>query len=232
MDEKYPELPESDLTTALASGAGLGAATIGAIGAGIGVAGASSAISVSAMATAGASVGGPVGVVGGLAVASVVFAMNQARTVWIRFFNNSKYELQEFQFYERSGNLKIHDTSIKAKTTGSVLASRAEGAGAKGCVGVCAYRLGKTDKKLVVMYSNPYDENLYSLWWKVSVVGREVKVDQALYEDMYYNYCKLTTGKVVKANNNGYVNLDSKLIKVKTNMTNKRKSTISIELVE
>ena len=54
---------------------------------------------------------------------------------------------------------------------------------ATGCVGTVSWVLGDTGKMLVVMYSAPYDHNLYSNWLAVGIF-KEGPTDQH-YQRMY-----------------------------------------------
>uniref|UniRef100_A0A3Q0TC51 Actinoporin-like protein n=1 Tax=Amphilophus citrinellus TaxID=61819 RepID=A0A3Q0TC51_AMPCI len=59
-----------------------------------------------------------------------------------------------------------------------------------GSVGVFTYDLydestGRADKKMAVMFSVPYDFNLYSNWHAVGVFDRDTKCDRHLYNKMY-----------------------------------------------
>ncbi|XP_067332503.1 DELTA-sagatoxin-Srs1a-like isoform X1 [Channa argus] len=61
-----------------------------------------------------------------------------------------------------------------------------------GSVGVFTYDLHNKatatyDGRVAVMFSVPYDFNLYSNWYAVGVFGVEKHCDKHLYEAMYYN---------------------------------------------
>lgn len=63
---------------------------------------------------------------------------------------------------------------------------------ARGSVGVFTYDLHNQstkqyDGKVAVMFSNPYDFNLYSNWYAVGVFDKSTKCDKSLFEEMYYN---------------------------------------------
>ncbi|XP_022607890.1 DELTA-actitoxin-Aeq1b-like isoform X2 [Seriola dumerili] len=61
-----------------------------------------------------------------------------------------------------------------------------------GSVGVFTYDLLSESTqqyrgRVAVMFSVPYDFNLYSSWFAVGVFGLDTHCDQHLYETMYYN---------------------------------------------
>ena len=53
---------------------------------------------------------------------------------------------------------------------------------ATGCCGVLSWEIADADDKLVIMYSIPYDQNLYSNWIGV---GLYPKGDNPQFDDMY-----------------------------------------------
>ncbi|XP_035533249.1 DELTA-thalatoxin-Avl1a-like [Morone saxatilis] len=59
-----------------------------------------------------------------------------------------------------------------------------------GSVGVLTYDLQKGstqqyDGKLAIMFSNPYDFNLYSNWFAVGIFDMNKQCDENLYKEMY-----------------------------------------------
>lgn len=79
--------------------------------------------------------------------------------------------------------------TLAPSDSGSALFSKTAGA-ACGAVGVFTYDLlnGSTkqyDGKLAVMFSNPYDFNLYSNWYAVGVFDLARPCDHELYKHMY-----------------------------------------------
>ncbi|XP_051249636.1 DELTA-thalatoxin-Avl1a-like [Dicentrarchus labrax] len=59
-----------------------------------------------------------------------------------------------------------------------------------GSVGVLTYDLHdeashRSDGKLAIMFSNPYDFNLYSNWFAVGIFDMDTKCDYSLFDEMY-----------------------------------------------
>jgi len=78
---------------------------------------------------------------------------------------------------------------IKPDTTGNGVFAKTPHT-ARGAVGVVTYKLfipSGNVQTLAVMYSVPYDFNLYSNWFAVGVFGSTKSCDYDLYYDMYYN---------------------------------------------
>ncbi|KAM6904764.1 DELTA-thalatoxin-Avl1a-like [Xenentodon cancila] len=62
--------------------------------------------------------------------------------------------------------------------------------GARGSVGVFTYNLIQESTKqyrgkIAVMFSVPYDFNLYSNWYAIGMFGREKLCDKDLFDEMY-----------------------------------------------
>ena len=60
------------------------------------------------------------------------------------------------------------------------------GACCKSAVGVFTYRIPGLYRTLAVMYSVPYDYNLYSNWFNVKLYYGYVKADKGKFNDLYY----------------------------------------------
>lgn len=58
---------------------------------------------------------------------------------------------------------------------------------AKGAVGVLTYYVSDIEKTLAVMWSVPFDYNLYENWWNVKLYDGYTKADKGMYEDLYYS---------------------------------------------
>lgn len=56
---------------------------------------------------------------------------------------------------------------------------------ATGVVGVLAYYIPSKDKTLAVMWSVPFDYNLYQNWWNIHLYNGNKKADYGMYTDLY-----------------------------------------------
>lgn len=63
---------------------------------------------------------------------------------------------------------------------------------ASGAVGVLTYDLFERNSKgakesIAIMFSVPYDYNLYQNWVAVGIYDKDKECDESLYKEMYYN---------------------------------------------
>ena len=57
---------------------------------------------------------------------------------------------------------------------------------ATGAVGVVAYYIADINKTLSVMFSVPFDYNLYENWWNAKLYPGNKRADYDQYKDLYY----------------------------------------------
>ncbi|KAK0150231.1 DELTA-thalatoxin-Avl1a [Merluccius polli] len=105
--------------------------------------------------------------------------------------NNSSgsFTLTEPRLFTESGCCEVPPPPmIGPYSNGSAFFNKSTGA-ATGAVGVLTYNLFNNNldygKVLAVMYSVPYDRNLYSNWCAVGVFDRGTECDYNLYDIMY-----------------------------------------------
>ena len=65
-------------------------------------------------------------------------------------------------------------------------ARKTSGPVARGVVGVVAFYVEPIKSSVGVMFSVPYDYNLYQNWWNVKLYNGDRRADYAMYEDLYY----------------------------------------------
>nr|D2YZQ3.1 RecName: Full=DELTA-thalatoxin-Avl1b; Short=DELTA-TATX-Avl1b; AltName: Full=Cytolysin Avt-II; AltName: Full=Hemolytic toxin Avt-2; Flags: Precursor [Actineria villosa]P0DL55.1 RecName: Full=DELTA-alicitoxin-Pse1a; Short=DELTA-ALTX-Pse1a; AltName: Full=Cytolysin PsTX-20A; Short=Pstx20; Short=ptx20a; Flags: Precursor [Phyllodiscus semoni]BAC45007.1 PsTX-20A [Phyllodiscus semoni]BAI70364.1 hemolytic toxin [Actineria villosa] len=65
-------------------------------------------------------------------------------------------------------------------------ARKSKGPVARGAVGVLAYKMS-SGNTLAVMFSVPFDYNLYTNWWNVKIYDGEKKADEKMYNELYNN---------------------------------------------
>ena len=56
-----------------------------------------------------------------------------------------------------------------------------------GVVGVLTYYIPDKKSTLTVMWSVPYDYNLYENWWNVKLYDGNVRASKSMYEVLYYH---------------------------------------------
>ena len=63
-------------------------------------------------------------------------------------------------------------------------ARKTSGPIAKGAVGVFTYYIPDLDKTLAIMYSVPFDYNLFRNWWNVKLYSGRQKADKQTFSNM------------------------------------------------
>lgn len=104
-------------------------------------------------------------------------------------------------------------------------AQKTRGPVATGVVGVFTYYLPEISKTLAVMFSVPFDYNLYSNWFDVRLYSGRKWANKDLYNEMYY-------GDPFEGNDGWHRrNLGSGL-KVKCAMSSSGQATIEIHILK
>ncbi|XP_035510865.1 LOW QUALITY PROTEIN: bryoporin-like [Morone saxatilis] len=105
----------------------------------------------------------------------------------------SNYTLRNPSLHTDSGSCTepLPGTSIDPSKTGNALFTKTPNT-ARGAVGVFTYNLlnqsaNASTEKIAVMFSVPYDYNLYSNWYAVGIFDKSVLCDHDLYYQMYNN---------------------------------------------
>ncbi|XP_035510863.1 DELTA-sagatoxin-Srs1a-like [Morone saxatilis] len=124
------------------------------------------------------------------AVSSVAPLIPTHRQCKVEIANGcSTYTLSNVSVYTKSGSGCVPPT-IASGASGNGLFTKTQGA-ARGAVGVFTYDLLNTrtkniSEKIAVMYSVPYDFNLYSNWYALGIFPNYKECDYDLYCKMYY----------------------------------------------
>uniref|UniRef100_A0A3B3Z739 DELTA-sagatoxin-Srs1a n=1 Tax=Periophthalmus magnuspinnatus TaxID=409849 RepID=A0A3B3Z739_9GOBI len=115
------------------------------------------------------------------------------RSCSVEINNNSGcFTLTNPRVFTESGHCEVPPPPMVGPCSmGSAMFNKTTGA-ATGAVGVFTYDLFNTNynecsKVLAVMFSVPYDRNLYSNWCAVGVFERGTECDYNLYDTMYNN---------------------------------------------
>lgn len=58
---------------------------------------------------------------------------------------------------------------------------------ARGSVGVVTFFIPHDNKTVAVMFSVPFDRNLYNNWWDAKIYPSRREADDSMWSDMYYN---------------------------------------------
>ncbi|XP_016302492.1 actinoporin-like protein [Sinocyclocheilus anshuiensis] len=104
---------------------------------------------------------------------------------------------------------------------------------ATGSVGVMTYDLFERSRNdyietLAVMFSVPWDYNLYKNWFAVGIYPKGKECDQALYKEMYYQ--KNPQGFVREEANGSGINFEGKSLDVRATMCPLGRAIIKLEV--
>lgn len=138
--------------------------------------------------------------------------------------NESGYHWSKGSFYFFSGtadeNLPYSVSNGYAVLYGP---RKTTGPTATGVVGVVAYYISSIQKTLAVMFSIPYDYNLYQNWWNAKLYPGDERASYDHYYDLYYD------ANPFKANGWHERSLGSNL-KFRGSMSSSGKATLEIHV--
>ncbi len=128
------------------------------------------------------------GLVGGLHELLGILNMPD-RALVIGINNSLPFDLVHPRYHVVSGKVEAVSLAVGAGFAGAAAASKTAGPVARGAVGVITYDFANEPNphRLAIMYSVPYDYNLYENWFKLSVIAPDVALDDSLFDDMYNN---------------------------------------------
>lgn len=114
------------------------------------------------------------------------------RNVTIEITNiTSSYCLLDPEVYLDSGNCHSPPQPTVRPTKTEVCNFSKTRAKSTGAVGVLTYDLFKrgsgAKEKLAIMFSVPFDYNIYKNWVAVGIYDKGKECDESLYKEMYYN---------------------------------------------
>ncbi|XP_034716888.1 DELTA-actitoxin-Afr1a-like [Etheostoma cragini] len=104
---------------------------------------------------------------------------------------------------------------------------------ASGAVGVLTYDLferssNSAKERLAIMFSVPYDYNMYKNWMGLAIYNVDKECNEALYKEMYYN--KEQTGFVRQEARGSCLTFEGKTLDLKATMSPMGKAVLKLEL--
>ncbi|XP_067863903.1 DELTA-actitoxin-Aeq1a-like isoform X1 [Heptranchias perlo] len=100
---------------------------------------------------------------------------------------------------------------------------------ARGSVGILTYRFG--DNQFSLMFSNPYDYNLYSIVFALYIPDRPVITDKSLYKKMYSQLTpKINFAKEVLSPRSETISVSGGGLIVSATMSNEAHSIIKVDV--
>ena len=110
------------------------------------------------------------------------------RKIAIGFVNETPYKWEALNTYFVSGTSEsVLPEFVTKGNVGLYTAKKRTGPVATGSVGVFAYYMKDAEKTIAVMFSVPFDYNLFSNWWNVKIYPGKERATHDMYESMYYN---------------------------------------------
>ncbi|XP_067863904.1 DELTA-thalatoxin-Avl1a-like isoform X2 [Heptranchias perlo] len=152
------------------------------------------------------------------------------RTVEVQIENNSKDKiLTEAATYNYSGHVyNPAPPIISPGGKGDATFVKTKGA-ARGSVGILTYRFG--DNQFSLMFSNPYDYNLYSIVFALYIPDRPVITDKSLYKKMYSQLTpKINFAKEVLSPRSETISVSGGGLIVSATMSNEAHSIIKVDV--
>nr|7PUD_A Chain A, Bryoporin [Physcomitrium patens] len=148
------------------------------------------------------------------------------RKIAIGFKNLTDYTLENLGVYFNSGS---SDRSIAYKINAQealLFSARKSDHTARGTVGTFSYYIQDEDKTVHVMWSVPFDYNLYSNWWNIAVVDGRQPPDSNVHDNLYNG----SGGMPYPNKPDQYINNEQKGFHLFGSMTNNGQATIEVEL--
>ncbi|XP_030625868.1 bryoporin-like [Chanos chanos] len=145
---------------------------------------------------------------------------------------SSVYSLVHPKVWMNSGyNSQPPSPTVDTNTKSSCAFSKTAGT-ARGAVGVLTYDLfirekSRSDKLIAIMFSVPFDYNLYDNWLAVGIFDQAQPCDETLYKFMYYdsdyrfNRVKATDPSIVYTRES---------VEIRATMSNARTADVQVEI--
>ena len=109
-------------------------------------------------------------------------AMDYTVTFQLIMENYTNEHLYTYQQYNHAGHIKEANQDVRPGMKEG-LAGHKSSSTATGCTGTVAWKIGKTNKMVVVMYSVPYSHDWHSNWCGVGIF--DVQETSNFFEKMY-----------------------------------------------
>ncbi|XP_030622885.1 bryoporin-like [Chanos chanos] len=160
-------------------------------------------------------------------------APKPARSCTVKIKNCSTvHSLINPKFWMNSGyNSQPPSPTVDVNTTGVCAFSKTAGA-ATGAVGVLTYELFNkkkqcSDKVIAIMFSVPYDCNLYDNWLAVGIFDCAQPCDDTLYNLMYYK----SDSKFLRAKaTDPSIVYTQESVEIRASMSNARTADVQVEI--
>lgn len=160
--------------------------------------------------------------------------LKSRRNVTIEITNlTSNYCLLDPQVYLDSGNCHSPPQPTVRPLKTEVCNFSKTSAKATGAVGVLTYDLferqsNKANERLAIMFSVPFDNNMYKNWFAIGIYNTSKDVNESLYKEMYYN--KELVGFVRQESSGCGLSFEGKQLDIKATMSPLGRSIMKVEV--
>ncbi|XP_029934367.1 DELTA-stichotoxin-Hcr4a-like [Myripristis murdjan] len=165
---------------------------------------------------------------------AVAANLSSRRNVTIEITNLTRnYCLANPKVFLDSGNTHIPPQPTVRSMKTEVCNFSKSSAKASGAVGVLTYDLYERSRKgsietVAIMFSVPYDYNLYKNWFAVGIYNKGKECDEALYKEMYYG--KDQKGFVREKANGSGITYEGSYLDIKAGMSPLGRAIMKVEV--
>ncbi|XP_043919542.1 cytolysin tenebrosin-B-like [Protopterus annectens] len=157
-----------------------------------------------------------------------LFENTHGRAVAIEISNySSRYDLRNPSYCTTSGYCCNPPPPTISKSGKGTCVFTKTGGTARGCVGVLTYQL--SDHSIAIMFSNPFDYNLYRICYGMEIFNRHRTADENLFKEMYYAPVNAEKRRIV-GSCSSHLELSYDGINVKATMSSSSKSIMKVEI--
>ncbi|XP_056153676.1 actinoporin-like protein [Lampris incognitus] len=165
---------------------------------------------------------------------AVAANLKSRRNVTIEITNlTNNYCLLNPKVFLESGNTHIPPQPTVRPLKTEVCNFSKTSAKTSGAVGVLTYDLFERSRNdyietVAIMFSVPYDYNMYKNWFAVGIFGKGKECDEALYKEMYYN--KEQKGFVREEANGSGISHPGQYLDIKASMSPLGRAIMKLEV--
>ncbi|CAG7734694.1 unnamed protein product [Allacma fusca] len=168
----------------------------------------------------------------GTTTSQIAASMPTNRNCTVELTNRLVVPLVDPQYYCSSGHCHTPMQPVIGPSTREAFAFSKASEAPRGSVGVFTYRIGKTNFRLAVLFSVPYDYNFSSNWYAIGFVPENTPADDALYQAMYYNeeWASQSDKKREKASSGVTLHIHYENLEVSATMSDAKRSIIKLDV--
>ncbi|KAM4624269.1 DELTA-stichotoxin-Hcr4a-like isoform 1-T2 [Polymixia lowei] len=165
---------------------------------------------------------------------AVAANLSSRRNVTVEITNlTNNYCLLNPRIFLESGNTHIPPQPTVRPQKTEVCNFSKTSAKASGAVGVLTYDLFERSRNdfietVAIMFSVPYDYNMYKNWFAVGIYSKGKECNEALYKELYYN--KEQKGFVRAESNGSGITYEGSYLDIKASMSPLGRAMMKVEV--